>query len=111
MNEKAAKEAATVMTSGATHRLIVVDLDRDLERVAGRYELRRAEASWQLATGTLACPECDAPVMPPTAGIAPADALSCPFCLHAGAVRDFLTLGEPTRPARVVVRVRGLAFR
>ena len=101
---------ARLATSGATHRLIVVDLDREQERVAGRYERRRGEASRELASGTLACPECDAPVMPAGA-VSPADGLSCPFCLHAGAVRDFLTLGEPTRPARVVVRVRGLAFR
>jgi hypothetical protein len=26
-------------------------------------------------------------------------------------VRDFLSLAEPTRPTRVVVRVRGLALR
>jgi hypothetical protein len=28
-----------------------------------------------------------------------------------GAVRDFLSLAEPTRPTRVVVRVGGLALR
>jgi hypothetical protein len=31
--------------------------------------------------------------------------LTCPYCLHPGVVRDFLSLGLPTRPARVVVRV------
>ena len=35
----------------------------------------------------------------------PATPLRCPYCLHAAPLRDFLTLGEPTRPARVEVRV------
>ena len=89
---------------------MVVDLDRETERVAGRYELRRTRTSWEMATGTLACPSCDAPVLPAGA-MSPADPLSCGYCLHNGAVRDFLSLGEPTRPARVVVRVRGPALR
>jgi hypothetical protein len=81
-----------------------------VERFAGRHELRRSEATWQMATGTLACPACDAPVLP--AGVmSPPDPMSCGFCGHAGAVRDFLSLAEPTRPTRVVVRVRGLALR
>jgi hypothetical protein len=88
-----------------------VDARREIERVAGRYERRRAVASWQMATGTLACPACDAPVLPAAGGMSPPDSLSCGFCDHAGAVRDFLSLGEPTRPARVVVRVRGVALR
>jgi hypothetical protein len=58
-----------------------------------------------LATGTLACPVCDAPVAPGSAALSPAQWVACPFCTHAGAVREFLTLGEPTRPARVTVRV------
>jgi hypothetical protein len=37
--------------------------------------------------------------------------MACGYCRHAGAVRDFLSLVEPTRPTRVVVRVRGLALR
>jgi hypothetical protein len=81
-----------------------------VERVAGRHELRRAETTWQMATGTLACPGCDVPVLPAGA-MSPADSVSCGFCGHAGAVRDFLSLGEPTRPARVAVVVRGLALR
>ena len=58
-----------------------------------------------LATGTLACPECDAPVAPGPRGLALAEWVGCPFCAHAGAVREFVTLGEPSRPARVTVRV------
>lgn len=72
-------------------------------RMGAQEELRIARSS-RLATGTLACPRCDAPVA--TDGPrSPAEALSCPFCAHAGALRDFLSLGEPTRPARVEVRV------
>ena len=59
-----------------------------------------------LAQGTLACPSCDAPVRPHEDGMSPADAIECPFCERFGRVRDFLTLGAPTRPARVEVRIR-----
>jgi hypothetical protein len=73
-------------------------------RRAGRHELHRLERSAVLATGTLACPACDAPVLP-ALPVTPPDPLSCPFCAHAGAVRDFLTLGGTPRPTRVEVRV------
>jgi hypothetical protein len=73
--------------------------------VAPRRELRLGRTS-QLATGTLACPECDAPVFPGTRALSPAEPLACPFCGESGAVRDFLSLTPPSRPARVVVRVR-----
>ena len=73
--------------------------------LGGTQEWRRTARATHLASGTLACPTCDAPVAPAPAPMSPADPLSCPVCLHAGAVRDFLTLGEPTRPARVEVRV------
>src|SRR5436305_10045329 len=73
-------------------------------RLAGTLEERRVTRSARLATGTVACPRCDAPVLP--AGVvSPADALACPFCGHAAAVRDFLSLAAPPRPARVEVRV------
>jgi hypothetical protein len=38
--------------------------------------------------------------------LAPAQLLACPFCDHRAPLRDFLSLTLPTRPARVVVRVR-----
>jgi hypothetical protein len=60
--------------------------------------------AWRLGSGTLACPRCDAPVAL-AAAASPADALACPFCSHGAALRDFLTLGEPTRPQRVELRV------
>ncbi|MEA2473059.1 MAG: hypothetical protein QOE06_974 [Thermoleophilaceae bacterium] len=66
-------------------------------------ERRRARSS-RFARGTLACPECDAPVAPARA-MSPAEPLECPFCERAGAVRDFLSLTSPSRPAHVDVRV------
>jgi hypothetical protein len=78
----------------------------DREKVAGRHERRRTQTSWEMATGTLACPACDAPVLPSIAPMSPPDPIARGFCQHVGAVRDFVTLGEPTRPTHVVVRVR-----
>jgi hypothetical protein len=64
----------------------------------------RPGRSARLGSGTLACPRCDAPVA--LAGPArPADPLGCPFCGHAGALREFLSLTGPPRPAVVDVRV------
>ena len=76
--------------------------DDDRERHVHE-ELRPARGS-PLGSGSLACPECDAPVA--LAGPAgPATPLRCPYCLPPAPLRDFLSLGEPTRPARVDVRV------
>ena len=86
----------------AFHRRI--DEREPADRPAGAYEVRRARSS-RLATGTLACPLCDAPIALAGASMAPADGLACPYCRHTGATRDFLSLAEPTRPARVAVRV------
>ena len=63
---------------------------------------RRIARSTHLGTGTLACPACDAPVAPGRP-VGPADPLTCPVCTHAAPVRDFLSLSQPTRPARVNV--------
>ena len=68
-------------------------------------ERRRAIRAGQLAVGTLACARCDAPIAVGPLGLAISDRLSCPYCRHEGSVRDFLSLGLPTRPARVVVRI------
>jgi hypothetical protein len=69
------------------------------------HEERRLGHSGRLATGTLACPHCDAPVA--LAGPArPGDRLVCPYCSHIAALRDFLSLAAPSRPARVLVSVR-----
>jgi hypothetical protein len=72
--------------------------------LAAEREDRKATQG-HLASGTLACPRCDAPVAPGAGHFSPADFLGCPYCGHAAAVRDFLSLSQPTRPARVVVRV------
>lgn len=70
----------------------------------GLEEERRAARSTLVATGTLACPRCDAPVAPAGA-MAPSDPLGCPYCPHTARVRDFLSLAPPARPARVDVRI------
>jgi hypothetical protein len=64
----------------------------------------RVARSGVVASGTFACPHCDAPV-PPHVPVTPATLLICPFCLRSGRGRDFLSLAAPTRPARVHVRV------
>jgi hypothetical protein len=69
------------------------------------HEERRSVRSSHLATGTLACPGCDAPVAPGAGPLTPATALGCPYCAHTGPLRDFLSLSAPSRPARVAVRV------
>ena len=71
---------------------------------SGPREHRYRARSTPVAAGTLACPRCDAPVAP-ARPLSPAERIACPFCAHVGAVREFLSLGPPTRPARVVVRV------
>ena len=77
-------------------------------RLAGPQEHRPA-AAWRLGTGTLACPRCDAPVALGAGHVAPADPLGCPYCEHTAAVREFLSLAAPSRPARVAVRLVLLA--
>lgn len=74
-------------------------------RLGGFHEERRATRSTLLAVGTLACPECDAPVVVAGRPLGPAAPLGCGFCGYAGALREFLSLAEPSRPARVAVRV------
>ena len=75
-----------------------------VERLTDTHEERRDGRTHTVASGTLACPECDAPVAP-VGTMAPRDAIACPVCLHAGCVRDFLSLATPTRPAHVDIRV------
>ena len=70
------------------------------------HEERHAARPWHLATGSLACPDCDAPVLLTTQRARPADALQCPFCDCAGALRDFLSLAQPARAPRVNIVLR-----
>ncbi len=74
-------------------------------RTAGAAEDRLARRAGVLAEGSLACPACDAPVGVGRVPLRVGAPLACPFCRYAGAVRDFLSLTAPTRPARVTVRV------
>lgn len=68
-------------------------------------ERRKATRSGVLGTGTLACHSCDAPIDPGPRPLSLTESLMCPFCATRGAVRDFLSLSTPTRPAHVVIRV------
>lgn len=90
-----------ILRSGGRH-----SSTRPLTRTVGWHEEdRRVSVSDRLGVGSLACPRCDAPVSIGPEPVMPATALSCPFCLHRGPLREFLSLALPTRPARVVVRV------
>ena len=77
-------------------------LDRARE---AQVEERRATRAGHVCSGTLACPRCDAPVAVGERGLTLTEELACPFCSYRNAVRAFLSLEPPTRPARVVVRV------
>jgi hypothetical protein len=77
-----------------------------VERLGGPQEIRADARAWHLATGSLACPLCDAPVVLTAPVQGPADPLACAYCDHAGRVRDFLSLAQPSRPTRVHVRIR-----
>jgi hypothetical protein len=81
--------------------------ERAFDHLEKRPDRRRPDV---VATGTLACPACDAPVAP-HGSMGLADAIECPVCSSFGRVRDFLSLTQPTRPAHVVVRVRAPAHR
>jgi hypothetical protein len=69
-------------------------------------EIRPRPDARTVAHATLACHACDAPVALPDSPALVGDALACPFCGAGGLVRDFLQFGTPSRPARVVVRIR-----
>jgi hypothetical protein len=69
-------------------------------------EIRPAKRPGVLAEGTLACPGCDAPVVPPEGRTPLTAEVACPYCGRFGPLRDFLSLETPTRPTRVLVTVR-----
>src|SRR5262245_38196178 len=75
-----------------------------LSSYAGAHEDRHRDNSWVVATGTLACPRCDAPVVLGGA-VGLMHDIACPFCHHCARAREFLTLEDPARPNRVIVRV------
>jgi hypothetical protein len=78
------------------------DRDERVERIGGLEERRELSRSWTVATGTLACPECDLPVMP-AAGVGPGTPLACSWCEHVAMGREFLTVTSDPRPMRVDV--------
>jgi hypothetical protein len=67
---------------------------------------RRAQHEGVVASGTIACPRCDAPVAVGPGELPLLHPLTCPFCGHHRAAREFLSLAVPTRPTRVEVRIR-----
>jgi hypothetical protein len=75
-------------------------------RISYEEKRRAIRTDGRLAVGTLACPSCDAPVAVGPEAVPLTQALICPFCARRGPVRDFLSLATPSRPARVIVRVR-----
>ena len=80
------------------------DSERPVGRLGGAHEERRVTRTQRMAVGTFACPACDLPVAP-SGPLTPAELVACPYCAHVAAVREFLSLAAPTRPARVEVRV------
>ena len=68
-----------------------VALDSALCRAGwtGPSKERRETRSARMAMGTLACPQCDAPVAL-AYPLTPADWMGCPYCFHTGPARDFL---------------------
>jgi hypothetical protein len=68
------------------------------------HEEYRVGRSTVVAAGTLACPDCDAPV-PLHVPVRPVTLIICPYCLRSGHAREFLSLAVPSRPARVQVTV------
>jgi hypothetical protein len=71
----------------------------------GFEEERHATRTRRVASGTLACARCDAPVaLGGSLGLTAS--LTCPYCAHEAPVRDFLSLAAPTRPTRVAVVIR-----
>ena len=103
------------------HSLFPVTMERDWTTTglesgrepvkAGLREIRETGSSVEMAVGTLAGPGCDAPRVHGGRPLSPSDPLWCGFCGRDGHVRDFLSLGEPTRATHVVVRVSGLPAR
>jgi DNA-directed RNA polymerase subunit RPC12/RpoP len=72
----------------------------------GFVQKRRAIRSDYLGEATLACARCDAPVAIGPQPLSTSDSLTCPFCGHQDRVGAFVSLQKPTRPTRVVLRVR-----
>jgi hypothetical protein len=72
------------------------------ELVPGTEEKRELSRTWEVAGGTFACPACDVPVAFGGA-ITLGATLACPYCDRSAPARDYLSLTDEPRPARVRV--------
>jgi hypothetical protein len=72
------------------------------ERLPGAEQERRRGRRWVVGGGTFACPACDLPVAfggQLSLGVV----VGCPYCDRSAPARDYLTLTDEPRPARVRV--------
>ena len=72
------------------------------ELIPGAEEKRELSRTWEVSGGTFACPACDLPVAFAGA-ISLGVALACPYCERTAAARDYLSLTDSPRPAKVRV--------
>jgi hypothetical protein len=78
------------------------DRDERIEHLGGIEERRELSRSWRVASGTLACPECDLPVIPGQ-GAGPGTLVACAWCEYVARGREFFTVTASPRPTRVHV--------
>ncbi len=72
------------------------------ELIPGAEEKRELTRTWVIGGGTFACPACDLPVSFAGA-ISLGVVLGCPYCERAAPAREYLSLTDSPRPARVRV--------
>ena len=78
------------------------------ELLPGAEQKRELTRTWEVGGGTFACPACDVPVSF-DGTIALGVALACPYCARSAPARDYLSLTDAPRPARVrVIATLGL---
>lgn len=77
--------------------------DERAEEPAGLFEERRATRPTRVASCSLTCPRCDAPIALAGTGSL-ADALWCPFCDHGAALRDFVSLSRRPQTHAITTR-------
>ena len=72
------------------------------ERLPGPINHVERAPTWVVGGGTFACPGCDVPVAFGGA-LELTAALACPYCARTAPARDYLSLTDEPRPARVRV--------
>jgi hypothetical protein len=72
------------------------------ELIPGAEVKRELSRTWEVSGGTFACPACDLPVTFAGA-ISLGVALVCPYCERTAPARDYLSLTDSPRPAKVRV--------